>query len=617
MDKVEKIQDEEVIQEVSRIVNLKAGVSLGENRHSMVRSRMTRRILELGFKDFATYFDYLRANLEAESETLVSLLTTHHTAFFREFFHFEYLEKQGLPQAIEAMRQEGRTTLKVWSSACSTGQEVYSLAIFIKHHLKRLAPEMNVKIVGTDVDPKSIRFAQNAVYPWKDVKASPAVYLNGNWVRGTGDISQFVKLKSPIRELCHFSVLNLLDITPSLPDEKFDFIFCRNVLIYFTQAKSRKIVSSLLPHLFPHGKLILGVSETARGMELPIHLIGPSLYSLTPALVEKTQAKETLPKTLKVFCVDDSPTILALLKSVLKPERGFEVVGTAKNGIEAAAAVENTSFDLMTLDLHMPEEDGLTYLRTRFSEKHPPVVVLSSASRDDVSTGIKALEWGASDFIEKPSSQDLSNQAEELFTKLRCAYSSQKARRAPSSVEKAFSTQLKIEQPDNKLRLLFGNLGDFHKIEDVLRELKGSQPPTIVFLPWETTALEGVASTLIQALGMEVETLKQIDNIQKNKIYLSPLSQLDQVRECHAEKPTSLLVFGDITSQVFFKIAQWPLAQLIIEDLGFPLSSYHTKLKEKASRFVTHKSFAYHSNEFFSADPESPKPLPRNSEGIS
>nr|HPI39715.1 CheR family methyltransferase [Pseudobdellovibrionaceae bacterium] len=129
-----------VVQKVSKVVSEMAGIQLGERQHSMVENRLKTRLMRLGIPTFQEYFKYLEKNKESESQALMSLMTTHHTYFFREFSHFEYLLNSGLPQAIERARNRRDKTIHVWSAACSRGQEVYSLAMFFTFHLSKMAP---------------------------------------------------------------------------------------------------------------------------------------------------------------------------------------------------------------------------------------------------------------------------------------------------------------------------------------------------------------------------------------------------------------------------------------------------------------------------------------------
>ena len=406
-----------VVHEVALIVYEMAGIQLGPRQFMMVKSRLKTRMLRLGIESFSEYVTYLRQHQEQESQILLSLMTTHHSYFFREFSHFEFLLNKGLRNLIEAAQARPDKTIRIWSAACSRGQEVYSLAMFFDYHLKKLAPELSFEIWGTDVDAESVKFGENGVYRYDEVNQSPAMYVAGHWVRGKDNIIDFTKVKSHLKAKCHFETCNLLTPEEFLKDRKFDLIFCRNVYIYFSQDQIKKISAKIFNHLESHGYLVLGVSETLNGLGLKTDLVGPSTYQhkldkLKPIVIEPKQ------KIIEVLCVDDSETIHALLGRILVPEHGFRLKAKAKDGREALEILKNQKFDVITLDLHMPRMDGVAFLQ-EYKQTDTPVVILSSIGRDDKSIAQRAIELGAIDYVEKPSLENISQAGNEIRSKLK------------------------------------------------------------------------------------------------------------------------------------------------------------------------------------------------------
>jgi chemotaxis protein methyltransferase CheR len=411
MSKLESAEEiAEVVTKVSEIVSKLAGIQLGAKQASMVRSRLSGRMLKLKINSFQGYLRFLNAHLMDESQALLSLLTTHHTFFFREFAHFEFILNHGLSRAIARARERGDKKIRIWSAASSRGQEAYSLAMFMRFHLTAMAPDVDFEIWGTDVDKESVKHAINGVYKAEELKQAPAMYVEGHWVRGKNEVKDFSKIKDVLKTRCHFQAANLLDVDPFLNGKCFDIIFCRNVFIYFNNDQIKKVTEVLLKHLDRDGLLFLGVSESLNGLGLSVHNAGPSVYShpLAPQNQQSSRPAPTpiaVPKPapiLQVMCVDDSPAILALLKKILGKGSGFEVVKTAKNGLEALDYVRKNKVDIITLDLHMPEMDGLGFL-SEYKEKAVPVVIVSAINRDDTSIAQKALSLGATDYVEKPS----------------------------------------------------------------------------------------------------------------------------------------------------------------------------------------------------------------------
>src|SRR5690349_1709119 len=137
MEALDLKDDKEVFEAIARKISSITGVQLDEKQSSLVLSRLSKHLRNLGGISPREYWEYLTNNEAEEIPVLSSLLTTHHTFFFREQVHFEYLEKE-LPRLIKLVKEAGRTTLRVWCAACSHGQEGYTIAMFLDYHLKQL-----------------------------------------------------------------------------------------------------------------------------------------------------------------------------------------------------------------------------------------------------------------------------------------------------------------------------------------------------------------------------------------------------------------------------------------------------------------------------------------------
>lgn len=583
-----------LVEEVSLLIHQRTGIQLGAKQVAMVESRLKRRYYELGLNGLEEYRSHFKAHRESEIEALVSLLTTHHTFFFREFVQFEFLEEQ-LPRLIENVRARGSKTLEVYSAACSRGQEVYSLAMHLKKHLRELAPDISFRIFGSDVDPQSVEIGKNGVYRREEIKSVPISYLSNHWARGTGEIAEFVKAKKSLREHCDFATVNLID-PKGLDARKFDVIFCRNVFIYFTPAQIKDITRTLLKNLYEDGLFFVGVSESLHSLGLPIEAVGASVYApkvavkpermkVPVAAVVPIRARANqVPNPLRVVCVDDSASILTLLKRILGKEHGFEVVGVAGNGQEAEEVIRREKPHVITLDIHMPVRTGIEFLEHTKGSSRPPVVMVTSVSRDDAALAWKALSLGAADYVEKPALNNLEQRADEIRAKLRSAY---RVREKPAAkaLDKEFAKISVIKDPASCAGLLVFGLGELSACAKVIKELGGTKVPLFLAIEGADAILSSVAERLVAESGQPAGAFT-----------LGALPAMAAAAKGRAL--TSVMVFGEISRHGGDQLLAFSGAQLLLEDLGEGKAT--APLAEVATDILPSSSFAYLASQFFS-----------------
>ena len=606
-----------LIEKVSAVVHKISGNRLGEKQAYMVETRIKKRMMELGLKHAQDYQRFLDTNMESESNVLVGLLTTHHTFFFREFPHFELL-KSKLPDIVASVKKRNEKTVSIWSAACSRGHEVYSLAMFMEFHLPKIDPSMSFKILGTDIDDESVKIANNGVYHQNEIKEIPMNYLANNWANGTGEIAMYAKVKSQLKNKCSFKRGNLLKVNEAVRDEKFDIIFCRNVFIYFESHQVEMISKDLLAHLRPDGLFFSGISEPLSNLKLDVHSIGPSAYMHKSAAPAKTAtpsnvvplrpaaAPEVFEQTLlKVLCVDDSPSILTLLKKVLTKEHGFEIVATAINGIDAMEKMRTHKVDLVTLDIHMPEMDGVTYLEKNYNKSHPPVMIISSASRGDSDTAMKALRFGASDYVEKPALTNLEERGEEIRTKLRSLAQDfapgTPAKSTISSYDQENQKKFVIAKPETKLRLMMASISDLAQIKRFMYDVDQSQPPTLIFFEGQGELLEGLVKEYKNEFRRPVSFLENPeDKLEANSVYFVDFKKsFNTIWKKYSTRPTSMLVYGNVSAHAAKALMDWKGVELLLEDLG-PKGNGKNPLAKVASDVVPATSFPYMSCRYLS-----------------
>jgi chemotaxis protein methyltransferase CheR len=241
-------------------------------------------IRRMRFCSSANLDEYLKhANIDhSEHAQLVSALTIHTTSWYRESPHYDVL-KDEIKLFIKRHRSNtGRfdTTFYLWCAACSTGEEVYSFATILeKARQENLGFEY--KITGSDIDSVSLETAKKCIYPLDSLKDVPAE-LKRFFLFGTGKTEGFFTLSKEIRQRCSFQKLSLSETASLKFSEKYHFIVCRNVLIYFEQTKVKDIITALVNNLIPsEGALCLGHSESVSAQEFNLELVKNSVYKIS------------------------------------------------------------------------------------------------------------------------------------------------------------------------------------------------------------------------------------------------------------------------------------------------------------------------------------------------
>lgn len=241
--------DDHDFERVRKLIYGHAGISLSESKRDMVYGRVTRRLRATGIGSFAEYLEKLESDA-LEFEEFVNSLTTNLTAFFRESHHF--------PILAELLRQHAaQGPIALWSAACSTGEEAFSMAITA---LETLGPEPRVKILGTDLDTRAVRTADLGIYPIERVEQLGEARLKRFFMKGTGDKTGYARVRPEVRALVRFRALNLMT-RPWPIRGPFLAIFCRNAMIYFDRAAQRRVLERFRPLLHPDGRLFAGHSE--------------------------------------------------------------------------------------------------------------------------------------------------------------------------------------------------------------------------------------------------------------------------------------------------------------------------------------------------------------------
>ncbi|SEM25051.1 chemotaxis protein methyltransferase CheR [Bosea lupini] len=263
---------------VAKLVYEHAGIVIREHKEAMARGRLARRVKVLGLNSIAEYCAYLRtAAASDEIPELINAVTTNHTAFFRERHHFDHLRKDVLPRLIQE-RAGRRGRIRIWSAACSSGEEPYSAAAISRDVIGHRS-DLDFKILATDIDTDILDRAAAGQYPAEQFDRLPAdlrplLRLEGQNSRGEARIAEDLK------RLIAFKRLNLIERWPM--KGPFDVIFCRNVFIYFDTPTKAAILDRYVALLQPGGFLYLGHSESLPQPHPQLRLIGRTIYERTP-----------------------------------------------------------------------------------------------------------------------------------------------------------------------------------------------------------------------------------------------------------------------------------------------------------------------------------------------
>ena len=249
------------------------GINLNDSKQDLVQTRLRSRILKLNMDSFASYADYLEtiSHDNEEWQVFINLLTTNKTAWFREKEHFDYIEREFLP----VWEKQGRKCLSVWCSASSTGEEPYSLSLVLHSALSRKG--IDYRIMASDIDTRVLSVAQNGVFERKSLELIPAKF-HKDFCSGTGEISNWIKIKDYIKEPISFQKLNLSDL-PTGWSEVFDLIVCRNVFIYFKSQTIESVVKKFYSVAGNNAVLIIAHAESLQNISTTWDYKHASIYT--------------------------------------------------------------------------------------------------------------------------------------------------------------------------------------------------------------------------------------------------------------------------------------------------------------------------------------------------
>ncbi len=256
------------------------GIRMPDTKRIMLESRLQKRLRTLKMSTFEEYLEHVFSDHQRESELvhMIDAVTTNKTDFFREADHFDFVLHQALPRryAEAGWGRSRRNPLRAWSTACSSGEEIYTLAMTFEE-FKAQHSDFEYVILGTDLSSAMLERARSAIYPEERIEPVPDAYRRKYLLRSKDRSKNTVRVKAELRNRVRLHRLNLMSDDFGIRNQ-FEIIFCRNVIIYFDRPNQSKLLHHLYQYLVPGGYLLLGHSETLAGLELPLHSVAPTVY---------------------------------------------------------------------------------------------------------------------------------------------------------------------------------------------------------------------------------------------------------------------------------------------------------------------------------------------------
>jgi chemotaxis protein methyltransferase CheR len=262
--------------QISELVYRHCRINLHDGKKDLVQARLAKRIRSCGFTTVAEYMKHVLADGNGDEFTaFIDSLSTNLTSFFREVAHFNYLKEHFLPTLAATKRKQGSQRVLAWSAGCSSGEEPYSLAMMLSDELPA-DDGWDVRILATDISTRVLDIAREGSYAETRVQSVPVPQRQRHLVPSRQNGATTFSMAAHVRRLVHFRHLNLMEAWPFRGP--FDFIFCRNVMIYFDKPTQENLVNRYHEVLRPGGLLFTGHSESLTGVEHPFQYVQPTIY---------------------------------------------------------------------------------------------------------------------------------------------------------------------------------------------------------------------------------------------------------------------------------------------------------------------------------------------------
>ncbi len=270
------VLSESDFRKISNMVYEHCGINLHTGKKELVRARLAKRLRLGNFRTFSEYMNHvIRDKTGKEFSLLIDSLSTNLTSFFREAQHFGFLQSLFLPALLDRKRQRSNFRIRAWSAGCSSGEEPYSIAIALLEATQGRG-RWDIKVLATDISASILQLAKTGIYDAERVEPVPSLQKQKYLVPHRRNGQKLFEVTKRLRDTVIFSYLNLMNDWPI--KGALDFIFCRNVMIYFDKPTQACLVNRFWDLLDSGGILFTGHSESLTGIEHKFKYVQPTIY---------------------------------------------------------------------------------------------------------------------------------------------------------------------------------------------------------------------------------------------------------------------------------------------------------------------------------------------------
>ncbi len=255
-----------------------SGIFLTPAKKELLKSRLMKRLRQRSLTSFKEYYIYVTQE-DTTGEELISMLdciSTNLTEFFRELAHFNFLSEKAIPALLESKRKKHEKRIRIWSAGCSTGEEPYSISMILAECIQP-RHEWDVKILATDLSTRVLKKAMEGIYTKDQLKGISLQLINTHFKKKSINNKEHYQIHDYLKDMIVFRRFNLTDEVFPFKGQ-FDFIFCRNVMIYFDKQTQNELISKFHKYLVPDGYLFIGHSESLAGTNNKFRYVQPTVY---------------------------------------------------------------------------------------------------------------------------------------------------------------------------------------------------------------------------------------------------------------------------------------------------------------------------------------------------